>query len=204
MRRTSQPDGADGPEGTKARIQQAALELFVVHGYEKTSLREIADRLGITKAALYYHYASKQELLKSITQPLIDEFEVLVAAAPDRDTLLRSYVGLLNRHQAVFQLVANDHASLAAAELVERSAKLRRDVVRQLAGPEPTPVDYVLSAAAFGAMAQGFAVARRVEPEADPALPGSGDYPDGEELAELLVATALRVLRPVPNPAENP
>ncbi|NUR32320.1 MAG: TetR/AcrR family transcriptional regulator [Catenulispora sp.] len=204
MRRTSQSAGADGAEGTKARIQQAALELFVVHGYEKTSLREIADRLGITKAALYYHYASKQELLKSITQPLIDEFEVLVAAAPDRDTLLRSYVGVLSRHQAVFQLVANDHASLAAAELVERSARLRRDIVRQLAGPEPTPVDYVLASAAFGAMAQGFAVARRVEPQADPALPGTGAYPDGEELTELLVAAALRVLQPVPEPAENP
>jgi AcrR family transcriptional regulator len=209
MRRTSQ---SDGPDGTRERIQQTALELFVVHGYEKTSLREIADRLGITKAAVYYHYPSKQDLLKSITQPLIDEFEVLVAAAPDRDTLLRSYVGLLNRHQAVFQLVANDHASLAAAELVERSARLRRDVVRQLAGPEPTPADYVLAAAAFGAMAQGFAVAQRVEPEADPAHPHRADYPDGEELADLLVATALRVLepvlkpvlKPVPQPAEKP
>lgn len=184
--------------GTKERIQQVALELFVLHGYEKTSLREIADRLGITKAALYYHYASKQELLKSITQPLIDEFEVLVAAAADRDTLLRSYVDLLSRHQAVFQLVANDHASLAAAELVERSVKLRRDIVRHLAGPDPEPADFVLAAAAFGAIAQGFAVARRVEPDVDPALPHAVDYPEAEELTELLIATALRVLDPVP------
>ena len=180
--------------GTKERIQQVALELFVLHGYEKTSLREIADRLGITKAALYYHYASKQELLKSITQPLIDEFEVVVASAPDRRTLLRSYVDVLSRHQAVFQLIANDHASLAAAELVERSAKLRRDIVRQLAGPRPRPADYVLASAAFGAIAQGFAVARRVEPQAAPALPDGADYPEGEELTELLVETALRVL----------
>ncbi|GAA1950543.1 TetR/AcrR family transcriptional regulator [Catenulispora subtropica] len=193
MRRTSQTDG------TKERIQRVALELFVIHGYEKTSLREIADRLGITKAALYYHYASKQELLKSITQPLIDEFEELVAARPDRDTLLRSYVDLLTRHQAVFQLVANDHASLAAAELVERSVRLRREIVRQLAGPDAGPVGYVLASAAFGAMSQGFATARRVEPEADPALPEGAAYPDGEELTELLITTALRVL----DPAEN-
>ena len=37
---------------TRARIQQVAVELFTEHGYEGTSLREIAERLGVTKAAL--------------------------------------------------------------------------------------------------------------------------------------------------------
>ncbi|MEY9889759.1 AcrR family transcriptional regulator [Catenulispora sp. MAP12-49] len=215
MRRNSQPVAHD-PGGTRERIQQVALELFVLHGYEKTSLREIADRLGITKAALYYHYASKQELLKSVTQPLIDEFEAMVAGDPDPESLLRSHVDLLYRHQAVFQLVANDHACLAAAELVERSAKLRRDVVRRLAGPDPQPADYIRAAAAFGAISQGFMVARRVEPEADPALPdvegaaqaaaglpAPADYPEGEELTELLLAAALAVLRSGPGPEPN-
>src|SRR5262249_20860254 len=41
---------------TRARIQQVALELFAEQGYEKTSLREIAERLDVTKAALYYHF----------------------------------------------------------------------------------------------------------------------------------------------------
>ena len=207
MRRNSQSEAHD-PGGTKERIQHVALELFVLHGYEKTSLREIADRLGITKAALYYHYASKQELLKSVTQPLIDEFEVMVAGDPDPETLLRSYVDLLHRRQAVFQLVANDHASLAAAELVERSVKLRRDVVRRLAGPDPRPADYVRAAAAFGAISQGFMVARRVEPGADPTLPDGeaaaeaaaglpapADYPEGAELTGILMSAALAVLR---------
>ena len=40
---------------TRARIQQVALEMFAEQGYERTSLREIAERLGVTKAALYYH-----------------------------------------------------------------------------------------------------------------------------------------------------
>jgi hypothetical protein len=124
---------------------------------------------------------------------------------------LRSYVDLLHRHQAVFQLVAGDHASLAAAELVERSVKLRRDVVRRLAGPEPQPADYIRAAAAFGAISQGFMVARRVEPEADPAvpdveaaaemaagLPAPADYPEGAELTRILMDTALAVLRSGP------
>jgi AcrR family transcriptional regulator len=44
---------------TRARIQQVALELFAEQGYDKTSLREIAERLDVTKAALYYHFKSK-------------------------------------------------------------------------------------------------------------------------------------------------
>ena len=207
MRRNSQ-SGAEPMAATKERIQQVALELFVLHGYEKTSLREISDRLGITKAALYYHYASKQELLKSLTQPLIDEFEALVADVREPEALLRAYIGLLHRHKAVFQLVANDHACLAAAELVERSVRLRRDVVRRLAGPDPKPADYLLASAAFGAISQGFMLARRVEPAVDPRLPdvegaaeaaagfpATADYPDGEELTGLLLDAALAVLR---------
>ena len=46
---------------TRVRIQQVALELFAEQGYERTSLREIAERLGVTKAALYYHFKSKEE-----------------------------------------------------------------------------------------------------------------------------------------------
>ncbi len=43
-----------------------ALELFTENGFDKTSLREIADRLGFTKAAIYYHFASKEDILMAI------------------------------------------------------------------------------------------------------------------------------------------
>ena len=56
---------------TKAEIHRAALELFSAKGYEKTSLREIAERVGLTKASLYYHYPSKQALLLDLIQPLV-------------------------------------------------------------------------------------------------------------------------------------
>jgi len=52
------------PRGsTRERILDVALELFSERGYDKTSLREIADRLGITKAALYYHFDRKEDIL---------------------------------------------------------------------------------------------------------------------------------------------
>lgn len=53
---------------TKERILEAALELFAQSGYLGTSMSDIASRLGITKAALYKHYASKQEILERIIE----------------------------------------------------------------------------------------------------------------------------------------
>jgi AcrR family transcriptional regulator len=54
---------------TRERILAVANELFIEQGYEGTSLREIADRLDITKAALYYHFRSKEEILESLLVP---------------------------------------------------------------------------------------------------------------------------------------
>ena len=51
---------------TKERILNTALALFSQRGYLGTSMRDIAQRLGITKGALYKHYAGKQEILDSI------------------------------------------------------------------------------------------------------------------------------------------
>ena len=55
-------------EGTKERILETALEMFAQNGYLGTSMNDIAGRLGFTKAALYKHYASKQEILDSIVE----------------------------------------------------------------------------------------------------------------------------------------
>src|SRR5271170_2436394 len=48
---------------TRERILDIALELFTEQGYDKTSLRDIAERLGTTKAALYYHFERKEDIL---------------------------------------------------------------------------------------------------------------------------------------------
>ena len=53
---------------TKERIWETALELFAQNGYLGTSMNDIAGRLGFTKAALYKHYTSKQEILNRIVE----------------------------------------------------------------------------------------------------------------------------------------
>ena len=53
-------------KSTKERILEEALRLFAKNGYLGTSMNDIARQLGVTKAALYKHYTSKQEILDSI------------------------------------------------------------------------------------------------------------------------------------------
>ena len=55
-------------EDTKKRILETALELFAQRGYLGTSMSDIAQQLGITKAALYKHYTGKQEILDQIVE----------------------------------------------------------------------------------------------------------------------------------------
>lgn len=57
------------------------MELFAEHGYDKTSLREIAERLGVTKAALYYHFRSKEDIVVSLSEDLRDGIDDIVAWA---------------------------------------------------------------------------------------------------------------------------
>ncbi|MFD0967687.1 TetR/AcrR family transcriptional regulator [Plantactinospora endophytica] len=69
---------------TRSRIQTVALELFTEQGYEKTSLREIAERLGVTKAALYYHFKSKDDIVDSIVSDRIDRLDKLLEWAREQ------------------------------------------------------------------------------------------------------------------------
>lgn len=57
-------------KNTKERILEEALRLFAQSGYMGTSMNDIADQLGVTKAALYKHYKSKQEILDSIVEKM--------------------------------------------------------------------------------------------------------------------------------------
>ena len=60
---------------TKERIIKTALELFAEKGYPGTSMSDIAKQLGLTKAALYKHYASKQEIFNAIVEATAAQYE---------------------------------------------------------------------------------------------------------------------------------
>ena len=80
-------------KNTKEKILEEALKLFAQSGYMGTSMNDIASKLGVTKAALYKHYKSKQEILDSIIEKM-NEFlfsGMLGDAGKARQTALDFY-----------------------------------------------------------------------------------------------------------------
>ncbi|MEU7763874.1 TetR/AcrR family transcriptional regulator [Nocardia sp. NPDC049190] len=133
--------------GTKIAIRDAAVRLFGAKGFEQTSLREVADAVGITKASLYYHYASKLDLLLAIIDPIVDHMRSVVddldQAPRDPDNIrqvLRTYLRGLIHHRDAGALVVRDTVAIINAmadrypDLMEASRVLRE----WLAGPNAT------------------------------------------------------------------
>ena len=60
---------------TKQAILDAALDLFSVRGYEETSVAQIADAVGIRKASLYSHFASKQDILNALLREVQVQYQ---------------------------------------------------------------------------------------------------------------------------------
>jgi AcrR family transcriptional regulator len=78
---------------TRHQILDASLRLFSERGFARTTVRDIARIAGITDAAIYYHFASKREVLEALFEergilPAIHELEQMSTALPLRDTLL--------------------------------------------------------------------------------------------------------------------
>ncbi|MEV7426145.1 helix-turn-helix domain-containing protein [Streptomyces sp. NPDC091212] len=121
---------------TRQRIQDVALELFAEQGYEKTSLREIAERLDVTKAALYYHFKSKEDIIVSIFKDLTRPVDELVAwgrgqprSLETKREILRRYSRMLTDAAPMFRFLQENQASLRdlriGAPFKERMTDLR-------------------------------------------------------------------------------
>lgn len=75
---SAQPPAAS--VSTRERIIQAAIDLFASQGYGGTSLRHIAEQLGVTKAAVYHHFRTKDDIARVILGRALD----VLAAMTDR------------------------------------------------------------------------------------------------------------------------
>jgi AcrR family transcriptional regulator len=94
----ARPRGSDGAQ-TRERILAVAQELFTRNGYDKTSLRDIAERLEITKAALYYYFPRKEDILLELHLQLHALGETVIAeleAAPDGEARVAIWPRLAN------------------------------------------------------------------------------------------------------------
>jgi AcrR family transcriptional regulator len=142
---------------TRQRIQEVARDLFLQQGVQRTSLQDIADKLGITKPALYYHFASREELVRSILVPLIDEGEQFVddqerRGDTDARTLLEGYFDFHYRHRQDLVLVLAELTMLADLGLIDKVLAWRDRLGKLVFGPQPTLAESTRAVVAFGGL----------------------------------------------------
>ena len=148
------------PSDTRTRIQDVARELFSQRGVQRTSLQDIANRLSITKPALYYHFSSREDLVRSILQPLIDDGEEFVAArerrrgrdrANPRD-LLEGWFDFHYRHRADLALLVAEMTTLADLGVIDTILGWRGRLVKLVFGARPTMEQSTRAVIAFGGL----------------------------------------------------
>jgi AcrR family transcriptional regulator len=123
-------------EHSRARVLQAALDLFAERGFAATSTRELSERLGFTKAALYYYFRTKDDLLAALIQPVLDQLTALITQTPVRPSaaarraVLAAYIDLSIAHVDLLRVLTQDPsvarrpASATHAALEERMLQL--------------------------------------------------------------------------------
>jgi AcrR family transcriptional regulator len=91
-----QPGGGQPGASTRERILDVALDLFTDQGFDGTSMREIAERLDISKPAIYYHFASKEEILMALHMRLHEFGKAALARLAGQTVTLPLWGSLLN------------------------------------------------------------------------------------------------------------
>ena len=160
-------DTSNDPRDTRERIQRVALELFTEQGYDKTSLREIAERLGVTKAALYYHFKSKEELAESILTARLDEMDQMIEWLQERPRttevrreFIRRYADATHswRHRQVMRFLENNQAVVKKMEIGLKMQGRLRALLDAMVNPEDPLPDQIRVAMSVWALHTSFFV----------------------------------------------
>ncbi len=163
---------------TRETIRAVALELFSTKGFDQTSLREIAERVGLTKASLYYHYSSKQALLVAVVEPVLtgwrtvaDDTATLEHTPANVRQVVARCLDVLLRHRAVAGIFQRDPAGVAvvAGTLWEDMLELSQRLHTWLAGPSATAAEQLRAIAAMevlgAALTSGTYLTREISEE---------------------------------------
>ncbi|GAA2612302.1 MULTISPECIES: TetR/AcrR family transcriptional regulator [Streptomyces] len=172
---------------TRQRIQDVALELFAEQGYEKTSLREIAERLEVTKAALYYHFKTKEDIIISIFEDLTRPIDELITWAEGEPRTLETKREVLRRYSeamaggaVLYRFMQENQATMRELSIGETVKKRLFTLVELLRTKDGPLTDQVRCVSALFTLHAGMMFLQHVE-----------GNPEETRLAALEVATDL-------------
>ena len=138
------------------RIARLALARFRVGGFVGTSIADLAGALGVSKAAIYYHYRSKDALLHRLIDPLLDAIDACIQdhTTPARTPrqLLGAYLTVLIAHREVVPLVATDVAVLNHPKIGPRLRTQNQQLRTLLVAPDTSVAARLRAEAALGAI----------------------------------------------------
>jgi AcrR family transcriptional regulator len=138
------------------RIARLALDRFRVSGFIGTSIADLAGALGVSKAAIYYHYRSKDALLHRLIDPLLDAIDACIhdhtTPAPTPRQLLGAYLTVLIAHREGVPLVATDVAVLNHPTIGPRLRTQNQQLRTLLVAPDTSVAARLRAEAALGAI----------------------------------------------------
>src|SRR3569833_2323570 len=111
-------------DDTRARILRAALEEFSERGFHATSVRELAERVGITKTAVLYHFPGKADIVTALAEPLLDDLEAAMAeaaaAAAPRAAAIEGLLDVWLGHRHLLRMNLRDLGLTASKTVFDR------------------------------------------------------------------------------------
>jgi AcrR family transcriptional regulator len=145
---------------TRTRLIEVAVDLFTRHSFAGTSLQMIADELGFTKAAIYHHFRTREQLLAAVLEPMLDELRTVIESAETRRTphtraehMLSGYAALAVRNRGLVAVLAADPSvTTVLTERAEWGDLINRQLAL-LADVDPGPAGQVRAAMVFAGMA---------------------------------------------------
>jgi AcrR family transcriptional regulator len=140
-------------DDTRARILRAALEEFSERGYHATSVRELAERVGVTKTAVLYHFPGKADIVTALAEPMLDELEAAMAKAADApDPRAAAIEGLLEvwlGHRYLLRMNLRDLGLTASKVVFDRFRDGMLQANNLVAGPDADLAGQVRAAQAI-------------------------------------------------------
>src|SRR5262249_15680194 len=120
-----------GREQTRAReLQRAAAELFFSKGYEATTIREIAQALGIKSASIYYHWENKEAILFALSRSTMEQLAAGVRSELEPEATPDVQLAGVAVHHVVVHALRPKEAVLGETELRSLTGERLRDVLQ--------------------------------------------------------------------------
>lgn len=126
-------------------VLERSLELFLSQGYELTSSREIAEASGMSKANVYHHFGSKDDLLRELLSPLFEDARKLVNRFSTGDRIVQSppaaleeCLALMLEHRKTIILIITNISIYNKADIKRQVDETRRCVREMLVGSRPS------------------------------------------------------------------